>query len=384
MQELLGCEREQLLALMKHIVVARWSDSFGHPGIYGCEYDGLEFFVKLAPYDNLEYDARKPIPAGIGFQHPVDAEINIMRALKTHIIDTGISPHIIEILAVRTCSNIREMIVDRAQCKKIAEGEEEIDNMPSSLLCILQERITRGTAIDRVALIFSEVCAVSLPNFVGRFLPLNIQERDTMLVAFAFQVYYTLLAITRIWPQFSHGDMLNLSNLMIKSAEPTQNWPKCGHYLRYVIPHTIDAREDSGKSSVFDIPYNGLFLKIIDFGHSQIPEEHIISAVEQNRQERAQEFIPDHIDFIRSYKELQRNSGLPTIILPKMFETLNPHHIRKEMVLRVQVELAAKSPTVEDSFASHGGAFEIFRAHEGDHQGLILQTYRAPISKKKE
>ena len=212
LKDLLGCGN--IANLAKHIILAKWSDTFGRAGLYWCEYDGISFFVKIAPYNNLEYDKRQPPPQG--FMPSVDAEISALRAIKTRVIDVGHTPHVAEILAAFICPGVAKLIKDKEQCKRRTEGEEAIDDMPPSLLCLFQELIARGHSLDKVALVFMEECNMPLPVFMEHHLPVATIPRDRMLMAFAFQVYYTFLVLVRIWPGFAHGDMTNMANLMIK------------------------------------------------------------------------------------------------------------------------------------------------------------------------
>jgi serine/threonine protein kinase len=306
---------------------------------------------------------------------PVDAEINILRAVKTCLIDPGITPHIVEILAAYICPRVAALIKDKKQCKRLVEGEEPIDDTPQSLLCILQELIARGHSLDRVALVFMEECQISLPEFMEHHLPATVSARDELLTTFVFQVYYTLLALTRTWSNFAHGDLTNLANLMIKfTGDSLPEWSvNGGYFLRYIVPGA------GAGTRTFDIPYHGLIIKLIDFGHSKIPEEKIVSAVEQNRPERANEFIPDYIEFIYTFERQFVDLGLPTQSLKSLFETLNPRGIKKEMALRVQIDLAGKSPALEESMTV--SAFDTFLTKD-DHENRILQTYRARDSKK--
>lgn len=343
---------------MKYVFLSRWSDTFGNPGTYFCEFDGVEFFVKLAPYANLEYDQRGAPPTG--FMLPPDAEINILRAIKTRIIDTGLTPHLIEILAAFICHDVAKLITNKAQCERRIEGKEPVDDKPPSILCIVNEMIARGQAPDKIALMFTEICNLPLRAYMAHHLPIHKLERDVLIMSIAFQIYYTLLVLTRVWPQFSHGDLRNPANVMIKIMES----PSRKSFLRYVV----DDR-------AFDIPYIGIIVKLIDFGHSKIPEEGIISAVEQNRPERAAEAMPDYIEFIYTLEREFTNTGMPSILLKEFFSTLNPHEIKSEMGLRAQLEFARKTPSLEKSLM--GSAFALFRAESGNDP-FILQTFHTP------
>jgi hypothetical protein len=185
LRNLLGCNN--IAHLARHIVAAKWSETSGGAGLYWCEYDGIHFFVKLMPYDHLEIDGHKPTPANLGLCHPVDAEINILRAIKTRIIDRGFCPHIIEILAAYRCPGVSRLFKAK-ECEDRVYEREVADEMPPTILCLYNEQIKRGVAHDRVALAFYEQCDLSLTDFIARFLPVHPSEREDVLLATIFQV----------------------------------------------------------------------------------------------------------------------------------------------------------------------------------------------------
>lgn len=392
LKDLLGCGN--WATLMQHIVVAGSPDSFGHFGTYICEYDGISFFVKFAAYDNLEYDGRKPPPEGC--QYPANAEINVMRAIKTRIIDRGYTPHFIEILAAYNCdldtilasqsdSVQPEWVEEQAKfaetkikahqiCDAKLQDEEQIDICPTSILCLIRERAVQHVARNHIALIFSELCSIPLPIFIAKHLPPLPNQQNEVLTEVIFQIYYTLTVATRVWPGFCHGDLGNLFNIMIKYDEiQSQSDPVDHPVLRYIIRNRSDSRE-----YVFDVPFRGYFVKIIDFGHSKIPEEGIISAVEQNRPERANLFVEDHLEFIAGLQFAIMNdeqNRAKSLFQQNIFAPLNPLNIEHESRALRAAELARKSPTLESSL--FGPVFESLRAKDKSH-GNCIHTYRAP------
>lgn len=360
-RSLLGCGN--IARLTKAIFIAKMSDTFGGAGLYWCEYEGIRFFVKIAPYQFLAWDAHKPTPPELGLMDPVEAEINILRALKTRVIDRGMTPHVIEILAYYNCDNVQSLIKDKPLCENRIFERADIDNSPESALCLFNEMITRGIARDRVALIFSEICEQPLPSFVQQSLPAQPLAREELISSIIFQVYYTLAAIRSVWAGFSHGDLGNLENIMIKfSTEPQYaTAARCLRFLRYKVG-----------DKVFDIPFYGFFIKIIDFGHSAIPEEGIVSAVEQNRKERAADFVPDWIDFITMFEKeagyYPANASSPFPI----FLDLNPNRVRFLSALRMIQSAITKTPTPESALS--GRVFDRFLS-KSDSEHHIIATY---------
>jgi hypothetical protein len=352
-KKLLGCANIGQLA--KHIVEAQAMSSFGTSGNYSCAVEDIKFFVKIALYTFLSYDLWKK-PGG-SKSPVVDAEINIFRAIKTKIIDRGYSPHFIEILAISRCTGVRDFILDKEKCTQMLLGHANNDKRPQSLLCAFASYLDTGMAQDQFAIIFSEFCEFNIKEYIMRYAPLFPSERDLMIQAIIFQIYYTLEVAQRVWPRFRHGD-LYVHNIMIKLAHDGAKYLNHRHYLRY----KMDNRE-------WNIPFFGFFVKIIDFGHSEIPEEGVISSVRKP----SDLWLPDHATFIMSFEGIIIESLFMTDELRAFFGTLNYQHLLPGVAHIYVMRLLKSFATPISAIQTNFGAFETAINEE-----LVIKEYTAP------
>ena len=354
-RKVLGCDN--IGQLMLKITSAKSMTTYGQSGNYSCAIDDIKFFVKIALYSVSVYDHWK-VPDAPSCAM-VDAEINIMRAIKTKIIDRGYCPHFVEILALSRCENIAKFILDKDKCKQQQLGRASKDHYPQSLLCTFMEIVNIGLAIDKFALVFSEFCEFSVSEYIMRHAPLFPSIRDQMIISIIFQIYYSLEVAKRVWSGFRHGDMFPY-NIMIKLAPEWGENFSTGerHYLRYVLDgHT------------WNVPFFGFFVKIIDFGHSEIPEEGIISSVHHV----GDMWIPDHVLFIIHFEALIQEAQFMTAELQTIFNALNREHITHDASALQIMQLARTFINTDAALST------IFRAFENEvNKELVLQEYNGP------
>lgn len=351
--KLLKCD--DLGRLMKRIVGAQAMTTFGRSGNYSCAVDDVKFFVKIALYSLFVHDLWKVPPAPNRMM--VDAEIDIMRAIKTKIIDTGYSPHFVEILAVARCDNVNKFIIDREKCTQQQLGRTRRDEYPQSLFCMFLDLIEGGNALDRFALIFSEFCEFNIKEYIMRYSPSFPSIRDLMLQSIIFQVYYTLAVTKRVWTHFRHGDLFP-HNIMVKLAYNGEQFLTTRHYLRY----KLDGR-------VWNVPFFGFFVKIIDFGHSDLPEEGVINSVR-----RAQDiWVPDHISFIVHFEALVSEAQFMTNNLRLLFDALNRERLTP---LVSAIRLIQFQHKFREPLSAIKLAFNMFEVDVD--QKLVIQEYKAP------
>lgn len=355
--DLLGCDNIQ--NLMKKIVVAQSLTTFGRSGNYVCRVNDIEFFVKIALYPLLPHNQWKVPPESERIV--VDAEIDIMRAIKTRIIDTGISPHFIEILAVAKCEDVAKYVQDKDRCEQQLVGTIPGDAYPSSLFCTFMDMIASGDSIDKFALIFSEKCKINLHDFLSWHIPIFPPLHDSVIISILFQIYYTLASTRRIWKNFRHGDLLP-HNIMIKimSFDNNRAIEQKQHYLQYKMDR-----------STWNVPFFGFFIKIIDFGHGEIPEEGIISSLK-----RANDlWVPDHILFIIHIEALLQELNLITPNIRIVLNILNSSHLSIYTSYVKLVKLASRVIDPEDAL----NKFHVFSQFETKvDKDLIIHKYNAP------
>lgn len=350
----LGCNN--IKNLMKTILVAQSLKTFGVSGNYICKIENLQFFVKIALYPLFPHDQWKLPPPTKNIV--VDAEINIMRAIASRIIATGISPHFVEILAVARCTDVSQYIIDANRCNQQLLGNIAADDYPQSLFCSFSDLIATNHAIDKFALIFSELCDMSIRDYFARYMPLFPTTRDTLISGMIFQIYYSLAAINRVWPTFRHGDML-AHNIMIKLTDDGDKYANGTHYLQYRIDDKI-----------WNVPFFGIYIKIIDFGHSEIPEEGIISSI----QRPGNIWILDHIAFITSFQSMAAELKYVSPELQKLFNNLNPLQLSSNTSPLKLSQLASSFPKPLD--ALQRGFFDQFSTDV--NKELIIHQYTSP------
>lgn len=354
-KKLLGCAN--ISQLMKRIVGAQAMTTFGRSGNYSCSVSDIKFFVKIALYSLFVHDLWKPPEPPNRMM--VDAEIDIMRAIKTRIIDRGYCPHFVEILAVARCDHIEQFIIDREKCTQQQLGRTRRDEYPQSLFCMFLDLIDGGNAIDKFALVFSEFCEFNVKEYIMRYAPSFPSIRDLLIQSIMFQIYYTLMVSQRLWAHFRHGDLFP-HNIMIKLAYNGEKYLDKRHYLRYV---------DGNK--VWNVPFFGFFVKIIDFGHSEIPEEGITNSVR-----RANDlWVSDHITFIVHFEALVLESRFMTDNLRLIFNALNREHFTPLVATVRLMQFKDTFIVPEDALRSVFNMFETEAPQE-----TIIQEYKAPPS----
>jgi len=354
-KKLLRCDGVSTLA--KYITSAQSFSSFGRSGNYGCTIEDIKFFVKLAQFTTTTYDHWVP-PKKLS-RYMVQHEINMMRAIRTRIIEPGFTPHFSEILAVVGCDDISRYIDDDKRCQQMMLGKVPRDSHPQSVLCEFRDTIKARAAIDKFALVFSEYCEMPLVDFLDRNMPAFPSEREAIITEFIFQVYFTLACAQRVWPSFRHGD-LGMHNLMIKldiaHLDEMSRGP--ARYLRYVF----DGQE-------WNLPFRGYYVKIIDFGHGQITEEGIDGVIMR----AGDIWVPDHMTFITSLESAMYTRGLMTPAVDRIFNSLN--------TMRISLVSWAAMYEHRDTFkepedALHAHVFSTLEGAVSDD--AISRTFTAP------
>lgn len=352
-KKLLKCDG--ITHLTQRIIASNVFTSFGSSANYTCAVGPFKFFVKLVPYSLSEITAWKyPVQE---HDTSTEIEVNIMRAIKARMIDTNITPHFAEILAIVRCDNIEKYITDKSACDQQHLRKIQPTNYPQSVLCTFLEFVKNKRAFDKFSLVYSECCEISFSNFVNYHLPALPSERDTLLISIIFQVYYTLAAVQHVWSSFRHGDLFE-RNIMIKLGDEDPEVLHSPHYLRYVY-----------LGQVWNIPYYGFHVKIIDFGHAEIREEGIINKYIKRS---GNIWVPDHITFITSIESLfttyfHKN----TQVLNNILSALNLLRLGVDVSRAVLYEHKNTFRTPKEALLLH--VFNMFETSVDDN--LVLHEY---------
>lgn len=206
-----------------------------------------------------------------------DAEIAIMKEFKKTFIDTNITPNIIEMLYYKKCNNIESLASDSV-CEdpsthamiKSSEDETELvhtfGNFFYNRICdlIIKKRV--GLVGDNYYFAIIEQMNEALSDYIsdnaisagGVFIPI--------LKTILFEIIYTLREIEKKYPKFKHGD-LHPQNILLLNDPNYKFDPNNIKYIVYA----------SKSNTPYYVPYYGIVPKIIDFGHSALPEINVVS-----------------------------------------------------------------------------------------------------------
>jgi serine/threonine protein kinase len=232
--------------------------------LYDCMYDGIPFLTKVLFYVKTVAE----IYVDDDYKPPADAEIAILQILQQKFVRSGRTPCIVELIYSKRCSNVAN--INAAMCQHNNLNPSSVPSTDlSGHICEFASLVESKLATDMMAFVVMEKCHLSLREFVRIAAPQPIAFH--MIKGILFQLIFTLTVITDDYPQFRHGD-LHDDNVMLKFDLNYTFDPSSPSVVQY---------KRNGKK--WYVPYFGFVPKIIDFGHSTIPEEGIISAAAGDR-----------------------------------------------------------------------------------------------------
>jgi len=136
-------------------------------------------------------------------------------------------------------------------------------------LCIAKKLVEDGIVHDKISYIVLDRCDITFGDLIEgiKDSPIDIAIIKSLL----FQIVHTLFVITRVYPEFRHGD-LHANNVMIKYND-SLNFNLARPEFRLFRVNGKD----------YYVPYFGMTAKIIDFGYSTLPEENIVSVATDDK-----------------------------------------------------------------------------------------------------
>ncbi len=218
---------------------------------FECGFKGKKFLTKLYFHRKTTIDVYRPEVAH-NSQPPAEVEIKIMKLFKEQIIDKNLTPCIVELLYSKTC--------DKLKFKKITESTKLVADMIIKQITNHEDLVDNGLADPKYSFIVMEICDITLFDYLKKWTYSAINF--AILKSIIFHIIYTMHIIVQIFPSFKHHDFHTM-NIMIwvdKKYEYLANRPQFIQYPGYAIP------------------YFGIIPKIIDFGHSEIPDNNIHSS----------------------------------------------------------------------------------------------------------
>lgn len=205
---------------------------------------GREFVVKLSAYKIRGI-------YGENRTNSADTEIYVANLLRQKILDAKISPCIIRIHILITYNDAKKVLSPYA---RRGDNQRAIGSICNN--------IDEGTALNKVSFAIMERAGDSIFS-IGSWHTIG-HIGAIMAKSMIFMVIYTMASIVDRIPTFQHGD-LHINNILLKpdtKFDPTAPL-KYMHFRR--------------KKCDFYVPYYGLIPKIIDFGHSSVTSDEIIS-----------------------------------------------------------------------------------------------------------
>ncbi len=236
---------------------------------YLCSVEGVQFLVKLYFFRLSSPEIYGKINKSVVSQG--DAELNILRILRDNIINHNITSCILELIDFKICNSLDKFIPKSRVCEQllisgdVKTPEEDVD----FVMCEHSDLVKAKLAHNKCVFMVLEKCDLTLHQYLDRMTgsPVNFAVFKSLL----FQITYAMYAINTIYPKFRHYD-LHTDNIMLKL---NPNFKFNAAKPLFMI-FTINKQK-------YAIPYFGIIPKIIDFGFSMLPEEHIVSDITKDR-----------------------------------------------------------------------------------------------------
>jgi serine/threonine protein kinase len=236
---------------------------------YLCELEGVRFLTKLTFY----YKSLPEIYNAISKSNmaSADAEIQILTKLKENIIDTGVSPCVLEIIYSKICTGMSSTV---EKCDEPVIKDDKESKL-KKLICEHKSLTDAHLAHDKCSFVVLERCDITLGEYMRKVLvtPMGFIVFKSIL----FQIIYTMHAIIKKYPAFRHYD-LHDGNIMLKIDYKYKYDVHKPRFMKFVNGSGgVGGADGKNNTKTFFIPYFGIIAKIIDFGYSKLPEEGIIS-----------------------------------------------------------------------------------------------------------
>lgn len=177
-------------------------------------------------------------------------EINVIRDLTKNFIKPNLTPHLIEYYNYGICNKIPTNIF--RMCKSY--DEYLLEKKKSENQCkLIHEKVYPRQLVSPMYVLEMEKGTGSLENAIEIIAKKPWNKIAELLDRLYFQVFYTLETIRDVHPDYSHNDLF-IRNILTKNIQDAD-----GKYIRY-----------HHNNMTWDVPANGLFIKLNDFGMNQI------------------------------------------------------------------------------------------------------------------
>lgn len=204
-------------------------------------------------------------------ENRIKYEIVVIKELTKNLVKTHLTPHIIEYINDFTCNETPDNIF--RDCPSYREYL--MSKVEATDKCALTSKRGHPRILAKpMHILQMEKADDTLGNELIKISKTKWEDIEIFLDRLYFQVFYTLETIKSIYPDYSHNDLF-IRNILVKYNDANKN-----EYYRYHI---------NGKT--FDIPAQGLFIKINDFGLNDLT------------QKITNEYDPDHKVLKNPYRD---------------------------------------------------------------------------------
>lgn len=205
-------------------------------------------------------------------------EIHILESLTHDIIDENKSPHVVRINKSHYCKDVPTSFFK--DCEKYSKFL--MQKKPSSKQCNYLYRHHPNILGTGMYICELEYCPSSLSDAISVMIKKPITRIKPFLDVVLFQITFTLEMIKQSYPYFTHND------LFIRNILLSEEHYKKGKYIRYTFGSnkpspprscTASTHVSSGslssycKTKAFDVPADNVFIKINDFGLTQLDKK---------------------------------------------------------------------------------------------------------------
>lgn len=209
-------------------------------------------------------------------------EIHILKSLTRDIIDENKSPHIVRINKSHYCKDVPTSFFKN--CEKYSKFL--MQKTPPSKQCDYIYRHYPNILGAGMYICDLEYCSASLSDAIALMIKKPITQIKTFLDVTLFQITFTLEMIKHSYPYFTHYDLF-IRNILLSN----EHYEK-GKYIRYTFGPSRSSSEPSSPRScvasdrvssgnlsprcrikVFDVPADNVFIKINDFGLTQLDKK---------------------------------------------------------------------------------------------------------------
>lgn len=202
-------------------------------------------------FPSLVYPEFESVQVKNDIKNDAKYEIEVIKLLTKKIIKPKLSPHIIAHYNNYVCNKIPTFFKDCPKYTKLLMSKKK-----ASKKCQLIAKAYPKKAIPPTYILEMEKADNSLGDEIKKISKKSFDKVKEFLDRIFFQIFYTLEQIKLVYPNYRHNDLFIRNILTINCAYDSKE--NCS-YIRYHY-----------KNMTFDVPANGISIKLNDFGMNQL------------------------------------------------------------------------------------------------------------------